>query len=144
MKLRNLIPVLDVHDVETSIEFYTEALGFRLHDKLEWGGKTEWALLRNDHVELMLCASSDHEIEEATRPGEGVFFLYLDNVESLLVYLGSKGYADRLDGLQPIQPGRDFFLRDPDGYVLWFSHRPVGADGAAEVMVEPPRQAAGD
>ena len=131
MKLRNLIPVLDVHDVEASIEFYCEALGFQLHDKLEWGGKTEWALLRNDSVQLMLCAGNDHEAEEVTRPGEGVFFLYLDDVKSLLVYLGSKGYNDRLEGLHPIQPGRDFFLRDPDGYVLWFSHRPVDTESVA-------------
>ena len=136
MKLRHLIPVLDVRDVEASIEFYCEALGFRLHDRLEWGGKTEWALLRNDNVQLMLCAGGELEAEEVTRPGEGVFFLYLDNVESLLVYLGSNGYADQLSGLQPIQPGRDFFLRDPDGYVLWFSHRPVD--------VEAPLMAAGD
>ena len=125
MKVRNLIPVLDVHDVEVSIEFYCKVLGFRLHDKLEWAGKTEWALLRSDHVQLMLCANPARETEELTRLGEGVFFLDSDNVESLLGYLGSSDYADRLDRLQPIQLGRDFC--HPDGYVLWFSHRAVDA-----------------
>jgi hypothetical protein len=79
----------------------------------------------------MLCAGERQETDDVIRPGEGVFFLYLDDVESLLVYLGSKGYSDRLEGLYPLQPGRDFFLRDPDGYVLWFSHRPVNGDAAA-------------
>ena len=124
MKLRSLVPVLDVHDVDVSIEFYCGVLGFTVHDKVEWAGRTEWALLRCDQVELMLCASKDEEVEEGGRGGEGMFFLYHENLESLLVYLGSSGYPQAPEML-PIQNGRkDFYLRDPDGYVLWFSPRP--------------------
>lgn len=126
MKLRSLVPVLDVHDVDASIEFYCGALGFTLHDKVEWGGKTEWALLRCEQVQLMLCASQDGDSEEPSQHnGDGMFFLYHDNLESLQVYLGSRGYTDIPDVLQPTRGNRDFYLRDPDGYVLWFSHRPA-------------------
>lgn len=126
MKLQSLVPVLDVHDVEASIEFYCGALGFTLHDKVEWGGRTEWALLRCDQVQLMLCASQERDSEDTmNHNSDGMFFIYHENLESLQVYLGSRGYTS---GPEPLPNGyakRDFYLRDPDGYVLWFSHKPV-------------------
>ena len=126
MKLRSLVPVLDVRDVDVSIEFYCGALGFTLHDKVEWGGKTEWALLLCDQVQLMLCASQDTDSEDSLNHNtDGMFFLYHDNLESLRVYLGSRGYTGVPDALQMSRGKRDFYLRDPDGYVLWFSHKPV-------------------
>lgn len=130
MKLRSLVPVLDVRDVEASIEFYCNALGFTLHDKVEWGGKTEWALLLCDQVQLMLCASQDTDSEDSLNHNtDGMFFLYHDNLESLQVYLGSRGYTGVPDILQSSRAKRDFYLRDPDGYVLWFSHKPVLSAG---------------
>jgi catechol 2,3-dioxygenase-like lactoylglutathione lyase family enzyme len=133
MKLRSLVPVLDVHDVEASIEFYCGVLGFTLHDKVEWGGKTEWALLRCEQVELMLCASQDTDSEDTlTHNTDGMFFLYHDNLESLQVYLGSRGYTGVPEGMSSNGGKRDFYLRDPDGYVLWFSHRPVLNHGSME------------
>lgn len=126
MKLRSLIPVLDVRDVETSIEFYCGALGFVLRDKVEWGGRTEWALLQSEHVQLMLCVGQEAEIEDVVRSEEGVFFLYHDDPEALLIGLSTRGYDGVSDVLNPDGGRRDFFLRDPDGYVLWFSHKPMG------------------
>lgn len=126
MRLQTLIPVLDVKDVDTSIEFYCDVLGFTLHDKVQWAGRTEWAVLRSDDVQLMLCASQGDDDEDRSGLSEGVFFLYHDNLESLLLYLGSKGYDSRSSLLQVSPSARDFYLRDPDGYVLWFSHKPLG------------------
>jgi catechol 2,3-dioxygenase-like lactoylglutathione lyase family enzyme len=120
-----------VQDVEASIEFYCGALGFTLHDKVEWGGKTEWALLRCDEVQLMLCASQYRDSEDIlTHNSDGMFFLYHDNLESLQVYLGSRGYTSQSNDLPPGMGKRDFYLRDPDGYVLWFSHKPTLTGGS--------------
>ena len=137
MRLRSLIPVLDVRDVEASIVFYCDILGFTVQDKVEWAGKTEWALLRSEQVQLMLCAGQEGDIEDHPRYSEGVFFLYHENPESLLVYLDSRGVDGEPDLLQPTQRGRDFYLRDPDGYVLWFSHKPV-VKGVIEAAVVAP------
>jgi catechol 2,3-dioxygenase-like lactoylglutathione lyase family enzyme len=132
MKLRNLVPVLDVRDVDASIEFYCGVLGFTLHDKVEWGGRTEWALLRSDNVQLMLSASQDSDNDDMPHQTEGMFFLYHDNLESLLVCLGSRGYSTTPDLLPATGSKRDFYLRDPDGYVLWFSHKPPVVEEAAD------------
>lgn len=132
MRLQNLVPVLDVQDVDESIHFYTEALGFSVHDKVTWGGRTEWALLRSGQVQLMLCASERND-EDDPAPSDGVFFVYLENIEALHVYLGAKGFAGPDQG-RDVQAGHcDFYLRDPDGYVLWFSHKPLAPSTAAPV-----------
>lgn len=125
MRLESLIPVLDVRDVDASIQFYCDALGFRLLDKVEWGGRTEWALLGLGHVQLMLCVSQDPASDETSNLHEGVFFVYLDNLEELKVYLGSKGYLAGPAIPHSSQNGRDFYVRDPDGYILWFSRKPA-------------------
>jgi hypothetical protein len=64
---------------------------------------------------------------------DGMFFIYHDNLESLQVTLGLRGYINITNDLPPSLGTRDFYLRDPDGYVLWFSHRPpfkVGSIGS--------------
>lgn len=131
MRLQNLVPVLDVQDVDESIHFYTEALGFTVHDKVIWGGRTEWALLRSGQVQLMLCAGERVE-EEEQAPSDVVFFVYLENIEALHVYLGAKGFTgpEQEHGMR--DGHRDFYLRDPDGYVLWFSHKPLAPSSAAQ------------
>ncbi len=110
MKLQNLVPVLDVHDVDASIEFYCGVLGFTLHDKVEWGGKTEWALLRCDQVQLMLSASQEVDNEEQInhQNGEGMFFLYHDNLESLCFILAHGGIQICLMCCHLLKEGESF------------------------------------
>ena len=130
MRLQNLVPVLDVHDVEESIEFYSSVLGFSVHDKVEWGGRTEWALLRSGQVQLMLCASQNDGNKEETERNHSVFFVYLDDTDALHVYVGAHDSDASENAATDGRRSRDFYLRDPDGYVLWFSHRPLGQASA--------------
>lgn len=125
MRLQNLVPVLDVRDVEESIQFYESALGFAVHDKVEWGGQTEWALLRSGDVQIMLCASQADPDDEETRQADNVFFVYLEDMDGLESHLQRHGSGTTEQAADPRQ-SRDFYLRDPDGYVLWFSERPLG------------------
>ena len=125
LRLQNLVPVLDVRDVDESIEFYRSALGFSVNDKVEWGGRTEWALLRSGQVQLMLCASQDDDGQDERAQSDSVFFVYLDDADALHVSMP----AQRAESTENATNGRgngDFYLTDPDGYVLWFSNRPLG------------------
>jgi catechol 2,3-dioxygenase-like lactoylglutathione lyase family enzyme len=133
MRLQQLVPVLDVHDVERSIEFYSETLGFTVHDRVEWGGRTEWALLRAGKVQVMLCASEEGAQDDEPLHNEGVFFVYLDNLEDFRHTVGARKYQALVAAKEVTQSGRDFYVRDPDGYILWFSHKPLNdeAQGAA-------------
>ena len=126
MRLQNLVPVLDVRDVEESIEFYGATLGFEVYDKVEWGGRTEWALLRSGPVQLMLCAGRDEDAQDELPQSDTVFFIHLDEADAQHVFLGAFGAASSDELPAGGRPNRDFYLRDPDGYVLWFSPKPLG------------------
>ncbi|OUC08355.1 hypothetical protein RY27_09480 [Litorilinea aerophila] len=124
MKLERLVPVLDVKDVEASIRFYCETLGFRVHDTVKWAGRTEWALLGTDKVQIMLCASNSTGDNPPSTSGQTVFFLYLDDIEGLRRALAQKGQA--LPRIQELRNGTaEFLLQDPDGYILWCSRTPT-------------------
>ncbi len=134
MKLRSLVPILDVHDVDASIDFYCGVLGFAVRDKVAWDGRTEWALVRCDQVQLMLCASNEPEVEEGGRGAEGMFFMYHEDPKALQDYVAARGYRQTDDALQLQNGRRDFYLRDPDGYVLWFSCRHYFGDQATDAI----------
>jgi catechol 2,3-dioxygenase-like lactoylglutathione lyase family enzyme len=135
MKVESLIPVLDVRDVDASVSFYCEVLGFQIQDKVEWSGRTEWALLQTDKVQLMLCANDADTGDEDHRVNDGIFFLNIDNPEALMIRL--KGAE--IPNVSPPEAqlgNKDFYLRDPDGYILWFSYRRVIKDAAPQVEVD--------
>ena len=123
----SLIPVLDVRDVEASVTFYCDVLGFTLQDKVEWAGRTEWALLQTGKVQLMLCASQGNIDDEDHGMNEGIFFLHLDNPDAVILQMTNRG-LNREVRPESQWGSKDFYLRDPDGYILWFSHRPPVTD----------------
>ena len=124
MKFNSLIPLVDVGDVERSIEFYENALGFCIEDKLIWNGAIEWALLSSGDVRIMLSNGGEPVDETYQVPKNGVFFIYPEDIDGLYMSLQRNGYET--SNLQSGQNGaREFYLQDPDGYVLWFSHKTV-------------------
>lgn len=125
MKFKNLIPLLDVSNVETSILFYSEALGFKLEDQLTWNGKTDWALLKSGKAKVMLSQGSEVLANTEQIAPNSVLFFYPEDTEWLYSTLQSKGYT--MTNVQKGQNGtKEFCLADPDGYVLWFSSKPIG------------------
>lgn len=124
MRLQNIVPVLDVRDVDASIEFYKTALGFSVNDKVSWGGQTEWALLRSGQVQIMLCATQDMSNDDEHVLTDNVFFIYIEDMDALEMQLNKAHIGAEDRGVDPGN-SRDFYVRDPDGYVLWFSPRPL-------------------
>ena len=125
MRLQNIVPVLDVRDVDASIEFYKSALGFIENDKVTWGGHTEWALLRSGQVQIMLCASQEMPSDDEIVQTDNVFYIFIEDMDALEMQLNKAKISSKDRGVDSGQ-SRDFYVRDPDGYVLWFSPRPLG------------------
>jgi len=56
MKLNRLVPILWTNDLDGSIAFYRDLLGFECVNRAEG-----WASLQKDEVELMLSLPNAHE-----------------------------------------------------------------------------------
>ena len=113
MKLTRLAPILWTKDLQESIDFYRETLGFACV------GRTEaWACLRKDDVELMLSLPNAHEPFDKIQ-FTGSFYFHPDDVQTLWEQLRDK--TPIVYPLEDFEYGmREFAIRDNNGYILQF------------------------
>jgi uncharacterized glyoxalase superfamily protein PhnB len=113
MKLNSLVPMLWTDDLDASIAFYRDLLGFECVNHIEG-----WAVLKKDAVELMLSLPNAHEPFDKIQ-FTGSFYFYPDNVDALWQHLKDK--AQVVYPLEDFDYGmREFAIRDNNGYILQF------------------------
>jgi catechol 2,3-dioxygenase-like lactoylglutathione lyase family enzyme len=115
MKLTALRPMIYTDQLEDTIRFYTDMLGFILAGKNEdWG----WASLYKDQVSIMLA--KPHQHEDFEKPVfTGSFYFNTDEVDALWQSL-----KDKVKVCYPIEnfewEVREFAIYDNNGYLLQF------------------------
>jgi lactoylglutathione lyase len=116
--LKQAVPFFMVTNINRSLEFYVQGLGFEL--KIDWkpNGEIEWCWLERECVSLML-----QEYRESFLPkdklGIGISICFICK-DALALY-----NEFRQKGLNPAKPfvGNKMWvtsLKDPDGYKLDF------------------------
>ena len=115
MKPRTLTPMLWTTELEETISFYTDILGFTCGERNdEWG----WAALYNGEVEIMLARPSENVPFE--KPNfTGSFYFQVYDVDTLWGELKHKCEVE-----YPLEnfdwEMREFAIRDNNGYILQF------------------------
>ncbi len=125
-----LSPILAVKDIEASIEFYTQKLGF----KHEWSmppganGKTDFACVGFDGSEILLGTLEGYVAagDEAKR-GIGIQ-LYIElssgiDIDSLYNQAKTSGVAITREIADRDWGERAFTFKDPDGYNYMLAKR---------------------
>jgi len=64
MTLNNLIAMLNVSDISTSLTFYEQALGFTVVSDKDVINDWKWAMIKSGNTELMLSESNCHLLLE--------------------------------------------------------------------------------
>ena len=139
-RLADLVPMLAVRDLKRTIEWYTTGLGFQLVNT--FGDPPVWCCLKRDGVELFFnqppassfppdwpghVAASGHPPHAEPRQGHPteqirslhIFYVHVDNLNALHRELAARALTPteiRVTGYGM----KEFELRDPDGYWLWF------------------------
>jgi len=116
-----LVPMLVCDDVQESIRFYTEVLGFKVDGRLDHVGRSGWASLNNGRSSLMLTsAHSAAEFRDATgRHPQALYYFYPDDVVALRDSVIAKGYACSELAVRFYRM-KEFEMTDPSGHVLVF------------------------
>lgn len=117
--------MLNVSNLESSLVFYEEALGFEVVSPPEGIQEWRWATIRSGETELML-SETEHELglEKGTNPQESIswpaiFYFYPDNVTDLYNHVVTQGFQPT--PLESTFYGmKEFSLQDPDGHMLSF------------------------
>jgi len=131
MKLKNMIPMLNVGNLTESLHFYESALGFEIVSDLNAINEWRWATIRSGNTELMLSeTSSDINLKKGINPQENttwpvIFYFYPDNVSLLYEHVIKLGY-NPTPIVSTIYGMKEFSIQDPDGHMLTFGE---DADG---------------
>lgn len=119
MKMKQLIPMPESDDLEATINFYTQTLGFEIFKVMkEEDGTPYWCNLYRDDAEIMFTNRNAHsKVPKATFTG--VLYFYPDQVDELWKELKGKVQVE----WEPQDFGYgmyDFAIRDNNGFILVF------------------------
>jgi lactoylglutathione lyase len=112
------VPFFMVRDIEVSLRFYVEGLGFTMTKKWTPRDKIEWCWLELGNAALMLQEYHPGRVP-ANKRGEGISICFQCK-DAIAIYRDAKARC--------LQPQRPFvgnamwvtILHDPDGYTLDF------------------------
>jgi uncharacterized glyoxalase superfamily protein PhnB len=124
-KLKSSSPSFTVNDVEKSLAFYRDVLGFTVAERREQEGKLMGAMMQAGDVMFML-GQDDWKKGRDRKKGEGcrVYCITTQDVDALAKGIESRG--GKLDAPPQYQPwgSRDFSLSDPDGFKITIATEP--------------------
>lgn len=123
MQLKHLVPMLNVADIDRSLEFYRDALGFAVVSDPAAVKQWRWATIRSGYTELMLSESGRAAAASAVTEPQAdsawpvIFYFYPDDVLRLYAHVLAQGFKPT--ALRVTHYGmREFSLIDPDGHLL--------------------------
>jgi uncharacterized glyoxalase superfamily protein PhnB len=117
--IQELWPLLFVQDIERSIAFYRDQLGFTVVGEAKSDGRVFWCRLKHGGASIML-QQAEGEDGPAEGRGRGVgFFFVCDDADSLFAELSDRGLI--LDSPTVAYYGmKQLFVPEPDGYSICF------------------------
>ena len=110
--LVDVVPVVKVDDLDRSIAFYVDVLGF--HVSFRWGDPPFYAGLTTDepHPEV---DTHIHLNRSADSPGAGELYVSVDDVDAYYDKVKAAGVEVAVDIRDQPYGMRDFSVRDPAG-----------------------------
>jgi lactoylglutathione lyase len=116
--LKQSVPFFFVKNIEASVRFYVEGLGFVMSKTWMPDGKLRWCWLERDEVALMLQEFSSESVP-AEKVGVGVSICFICE-DAVALYHEYKGR--NVDASRPFVGNGMWVttLHDPDGYRLEF------------------------
>ncbi|MGH2617232.1 MAG: VOC family protein [Thermomicrobiales bacterium] len=137
--MKSIVPALAVADIEKSVEFYSEVLGFDVAFTLPGeDGKLIHASVKRGDSEVMFGKRDPNNPHDQGKLGTGVaLYATVADSEDIDAYFQRVKDAGATVVQEPTDQfwgHRDWIIADPDGYLLWIG-KPV-RDVAAEEMQE--------
>lgn len=126
MKLNSLTPNLMVTNIEETIEYYTDILGFTLIKTIPETGNLDWAMVKRNEVVLMFQSikSLQKNVPElkTQKPGGGLtLYIKVDRITELHEQLINNDVELISDLESTFYDTIEFSITDVNGYVLTFS-----------------------
>lgn len=126
MDIQYLCPLLEVFDMNTSLKFYCEVLGFSIHESAGPPDDMGWVWIKKGNTDLMLNTAYETPDRPAHPDPARVSAhkdttLYLGCPDVDQAYEELRAHGIKLDPPEIASYGmKQLYLRDPDGYTICF------------------------
>ena len=131
MKFADVTPNLVVPDVERSLAFYRDVLGFSLVTTVPEAAPFAFAWMQRDGVSVFLNSlevTRAHDAELGARPIAGAASLFIvieadaiaNGVDAMFAAIGGRARV-RMPLTDQFYGMREFSIEDPDGYLIIFA-----------------------
>ena len=117
LRLRTVMPMLTVNDIQGSITWYRDVLGFTPAEEYQQEGKVVGARLRAGVVEILLT-QDDFAKGRDRKKGAGVrlYWTTAQNIDQLAATIRERGGQLTQEPTDQPWGARDFAVVDPDGF----------------------------
>lgn len=120
LRLRRVSPTLSVRDIQRSLVFYRDMLGFVPKDLWQEGGGLRGVELIAGSVTMMLLQDDGNGGDRAKGVGQRLWFRTAQDVEALAERVRARGgVVER--GTEREGGARFLTVTDPDGFTLTFA-----------------------
>jgi len=125
MHLQSLIPNLMVKDVNKTLDFYTNVLGFELIQTVPEKGTFDWGFVKSGNVKLMIqketsIKSEYKELKNYKNGGALTFYIQVENLQKW-----HEAIKDKTNVIKPMHKtfygANEFAIIDINGFILTFS-----------------------
>jgi uncharacterized glyoxalase superfamily protein PhnB len=124
MTVKRITPILFVQEIEPSVKFWTERLGFQKTAEVPEGGKLGFVILQKDGAEIMYqsYASVEKDMPAISSPvRKGPTFLYIE-VDNLDAIKSAVSGADvYMTERTTFYGSREIGIKDPAGHYVTFA-----------------------
>lgn len=123
--LSRLTPNLMVEDVNATVAFYRDVLGFDLVTSVPESGALDWALVRRDTVDVMFqsrasLAADLPQFRDRSPGGALTFYIDLEGIDALYAQVAGRGAVVK-DLATTFYGTREFTMEDCNGFLLTFA-----------------------
>lgn len=124
-QFESLSPNLIAADVNKTVAYYTQTLGFSLIASVPETGVYNWAMLMRDGITMMFQSLPSlqedlPQLKITSKGSLGTFYIKVKGLDSL--YASLKEKADiAVDMRTTFYGAREFAVKDLDGYYLMFA-----------------------
>ena len=117
LKIKRMSPQFLVTDLNRSIDFYTKKLGF----EIDFCYGDFYCGIAKDgcSIHLKLADPVIGERESRKNKGHLDITFSVEGIDDLYKYIKTK-YAELIQPLRDMPYGREFYISDPDGYIIAF------------------------
>jgi len=119
LRLRDIAPGFTVHDLQKSMAFYVDALGFSVDERWENEGELRGVMLRAGRCRIGLSQDDFAKGRDRAKGlGMSIWLTTVQDLEKVVARIKKNGIVLEQELAEMPWGGRAFSLVDPDGFKL--------------------------